>query len=126
MLDDDSKLQMPLFKAPGETTVKPPSPPANPPTASAASPQVAQPEPPEPSAPLKTPATTPRPRPRKQASRKLPPAAKNPSGQVPDGDVRLTANIRQELHLKLKIAAAHRRTTIGELIEELVERHLKS
>ena len=43
---------------------------------------------------------------------------------VPEGDVRLTANIRQDLHLKLKIAAATRRTTIGELIEELVERYL--
>lgn len=46
------------------------------------------------------------------------------SGQVPEGDVRLTANIRDDLHLKLKIAAARRRTTIGELIEELVEKHL--
>jgi hypothetical protein len=39
--------------------------------------------------------------------------------------VRLTANIRQDLHLRLKIAAAHRRTTIGEIIEELVEKHVK-
>ncbi len=46
------------------------------------------------------------------------------SGQVPDGDVRLTANIRDDLHLKLKITAARRRTTIGELIEELVENFL--
>jgi hypothetical protein len=46
------------------------------------------------------------------------------SGQVPEGDVRLTANIRDDLHLKLKIAAARRRTTIGELLEELVEKHL--
>jgi len=46
------------------------------------------------------------------------------SGQVPEGDVRLTANIRDDLHLKLKIAAARRRTTIGELIEELVEKYL--
>lgn len=46
------------------------------------------------------------------------------SGQVPDGDVRLGANIREDLHLKLKIAAANRRTTIGEIIEELVARHL--
>ncbi len=47
------------------------------------------------------------------------------SGQVPDGDVRLTANIREDLHLKLKIAAAQKRTTIGELIEMLVAKHLK-
>lgn len=46
------------------------------------------------------------------------------SGQVPKGDVRLTANIREDLHLKLKIAAARRRTTIGELLEEMVEKHL--
>jgi hypothetical protein len=50
--------------------------------------------------------------------------AKAVPGPVPDGDVRLTANIREDLHLKLKIVAATRRTTIGELIEELVERHL--
>jgi hypothetical protein len=46
------------------------------------------------------------------------------SGQVPEGDVRLTANIRDDLHLKLKITAARRRTTIGELIEELVDKYL--
>jgi hypothetical protein len=46
-------------------------------------------------------------------------------GPVPDGDVRLTANIREDLHMKLKIVAATRRTTIGELIEELVEHYLK-
>lgn len=55
---------------------------------------------------------------------KLPVKAKPVSGLVPTGDVRLTANIREDLHLKLKIAAAHRRTTIGELIEELVDRYL--
>lgn len=51
-------------------------------------------------------------------------SSKAAPGPVPEGDVRLTANIRQDLHLKLKIAAAHRRTTIGELIEELVETYL--
>lgn len=51
-------------------------------------------------------------------------AAEPRSGQVPPEDVRLTANIRKELHLKLKIAAANRSTTIGELIEELVAKHL--
>ena len=50
--------------------------------------------------------------------------AKTAPGPVPEGDVRLTANIREELHLKLKIVAATRRTTIGELIEELVEQYL--
>ena len=43
------------------------------------------------------------------------------SGKVPQDDVRLTANIRQDLHLKLKIEAANRRTSIGELLEELIE-----
>jgi hypothetical protein len=38
--------------------------------------------------------------------------------------VRLTANIRQDLHLKLKIASARRRTTIGEIIEELLEKYI--
>jgi hypothetical protein len=51
--------------------------------------------------------------------------ARGLSGLVPDGDVRLTANIREDLHLKLKIAAAQQRTTIGEIIEALVEKYVK-
>ena len=47
------------------------------------------------------------------------------SGLVPEGDVRLTANIREDLHLRLKIAAARQRTTIGELIESMVEKYIK-
>jgi hypothetical protein len=43
------------------------------------------------------------------------------SGLVPEGDVRLTANIRADLHLKLKIRAAQERTTVGELIEQWIE-----
>lgn len=43
------------------------------------------------------------------------------SGQIPEGDVRLTANIREDLHQRLKIRAVERRTTVGELIEEWVE-----
>lgn len=43
------------------------------------------------------------------------------SGLVPAGDVRLTANIRADLHLALKIRAAQERTTVGELIERWVE-----
>lgn len=49
---------------------------------------------------------------------------KQVSGLVPDDDVRLTANIRKDLHLKLKIRAAVERTTIGELIEALIEKHI--
>jgi len=60
---------------------------------------------------------------------KLSSRAKQPrplSGLVPAGDVRLTANIKEEIHLQMKIVAAQRRTTIGELIEELVENYLES
>lgn len=42
------------------------------------------------------------------------------SGLVPEGDVRLTANIRADLHLALKIRAAQERTTAGELIEQWI------
>jgi len=48
----------------------------------------------------------------------------NRSGLVPAGDVRLTANIRVDLHKKLKHAAVDRGTTVGELIEELIDKHL--
>ena len=43
------------------------------------------------------------------------------SGLVPEGDVRVTANIRADLHLALKIRAAQERTTVGELIEQWIE-----
>jgi hypothetical protein len=46
------------------------------------------------------------------------------SGLVPDGDVRLTANIRKEIHLKLKMASAMTRTTMGDLIEQLITKQL--
>jgi len=62
------------------------------------------------------------PAPKKGRQAKAP--VKAVSGLVPEGDVRLTANIRQDLHLKLKIASAYRRTTIGEIIEELVEKYV--
>ena len=56
--------------------------------------------------------------------------SKGLSGKVPAGDVRLTCNIRNDLHLKLKIAAATRQAelgkafTVGELIEEMAEKYL--
>lgn len=53
------------------------------------------------------------------ARRNQGPVAK--SGLVPTGDVRLTVNMRQDLHLRLKIKAAEERTTIGELVERWVE-----
>ena len=46
------------------------------------------------------------------------------SGLIPEGDVRISANIREDLHLRLKIEAARRRTTIGEIIEEWIEKNL--
>lgn len=61
---------------------------------------------------------------KKTAQMGLNESKKASSGLVPENDVRLTANIRKDLHLKLKIAAAEKSTTIGELIEALVEKHL--
>ena len=43
---------------------------------------------------------------------------------VPEGDVRLAVNIDKTLHKRLKLEAVKRETTIGELIEELVKKHL--
>jgi predicted HicB family RNase H-like nuclease len=42
------------------------------------------------------------------------------SGQVPQGDVRLTLNVREELHQKIKIASAMTRVTMGQLVEQLI------
>lgn len=56
--------------------------------------------------------------------RQLKTASKQVSGLVPEGDVRLTANISEEHHIKLKVAAAQQRTTIGELIEQLIDKSL--
>lgn len=58
-------------------------------------------------------------------------SSKGLSGKVPEGDVRLTCNIKADIHLKLKIAAATRQAelgkafTVGELIEELAQRYIK-
>lgn len=52
------------------------------------------------------------------------PAASSRVFFAPDGDRRLTINLRQDLHKKLRHAAVERDTTIGEIIEKLVERHL--
>lgn len=46
------------------------------------------------------------------------------SGLVPAGDVRISANIREDLHLRLKMEATKRRTTIGEIIEGWIEKNL--
>ena len=51
---------------------------------------------------------------------------RNKSGAVPVGDVRFTANIREEIHQKLKVASVMTRTTMGELIEQLISEQLDS
>ena len=43
------------------------------------------------------------------------------SGLVPEGDVRLTVNIRDDVHQALKIRAVQERTTVGDLIEAWVD-----
>lgn len=43
------------------------------------------------------------------------------SGLVPAGDVRLTVNIKDDAHQKLKIRAVQERTTVGDLIEAWVD-----
>lgn len=43
---------------------------------------------------------------------------------APEGDKRLTINIKDELHRKLRIAAIERDSTAGEIIEELIENYL--
>jgi len=45
-------------------------------------------------------------------------------GNVPEGDVRLAININKKLHKKLKLESVKRETTIGELLEELIKKHL--
>ena len=130
----EKENQMGLFEmagaAPDRENREPkpaPSSAANPSPSSAA-----KPSPPSPAKPAPSSAAKPAPpAPTKQARKNPKPpvavserAAKKVSGLVPDGDVRLTANIRQDLHLKLKIASAYRRTTIGEIIEELLEKYI--
>ena len=50
---------------------------------------------------------------------------KSKSGLVPNGDTRLVANIRKDLHKRLKHAAIDKDMTIGELIESLIQKHIK-
>ena len=54
------------------------------------------------------------------AARKTAPPGQK-SGLVPAGDVRLTVNIRDDVHQRLKIRAVQERTTVGELIEAWVD-----
>ena len=42
-------------------------------------------------------------------------------GHAPAGDVRLTINIKQELHRKLKIKAIEENTTVGRMVESWIQ-----
>jgi len=42
-------------------------------------------------------------------------------GHAPAGDVRLTINIKQELHRKLKIKAIEENTTVGRMVEAWIQ-----
>lgn len=53
-----------------------------------------------------------------------PRAGKSLSGLIPEGDVRLTANIREDLHMRLKMESVKKRITIGEIIESWIEEKL--
>jgi len=46
------------------------------------------------------------------------------SGLVPDGDTRLVCNVRSDLHKKLKHAAVDEETTIGQIVESMIDKHL--
>lgn len=46
------------------------------------------------------------------------------SFNAPEGDVRLTLNVREELHQKLKVASVMTRTTMGQLVEQLIAQKL--
>lgn len=43
---------------------------------------------------------------------------------APEGDKRLTINIRDDLHKKLKIAAIEQGSTAGDIIEHLIDKYL--
>ncbi len=51
-----------------------------------------------------------------------PTETKQTGNQIPLGDVRLTANISKAHHRKVKLAALHQDTTIGELLEQLIDK----
>ena len=48
----------------------------------------------------------------------------NKGFSAPEGDKRLTINIKEDLHKRLKFAALKQDTTVGEIIEQLVESNL--
>lgn len=46
------------------------------------------------------------------------------STAAPEGDTRLTVNLRNDLHLKLRMKALEQKTTAGDLLEQLIEKYL--
>ena len=42
---------------------------------------------------------------------------------VPEGCIRFNANIKKDFHLRLKVMAAMSRRTMGEIVEEWIERY---
>ena len=124
MIKDDTKDQIPLFDVPAAKKEESPAPEVKQAVKTKAQETSSPKKPVNPAgeAPAKTGVAGGRTKTGRRAVKG--PVKVSLSGQVPAGDVRLTANIRDDLHLKLKIAAARRRTTIGELIEELVEQYL--
>ena len=54
------------------------------------------------------------------AARKAAPTGQK-SGLVPAGDVRLTVNIREDVHKALRIRAINDKTTVGDMIEAWVD-----
>ena len=123
MAKNDSKDQIPLFELPTPAKPDPPPPPE---TSMATVPEmmITEKKPKARRSPATPAAGGGKSRAAARPDAKRGKAVKAAPGPVPEGDVRLTANVREDLHLRLKIAAATRRTTIGELIEELVELHL--
>jgi len=62
----------------------------------------------------------------KKTARRVSQEADSKSGLVPTGDVRLTANISEDRHRRLKYASADLRMPIGEIIEALVDHYLEA
>ena len=50
---------------------------------------------------------------------------KKRKGNIPEGDRRLGMNVSEKVFKELKHAAVNLDTTIGEIVEELVTKHLK-
>ena len=43
------------------------------------------------------------------------------SGQVPEGYTRLSANVKDELHIRLKVMSAKGKRSIGSILEEWID-----